>query len=184
VIECPSFSAKSPTASWYSSLSVSPAASQRRMVSRALISSGVTPVARSITVSPPTGALSCGRNPNVIPRSIEMRPSSGESSPRMIENRVDFPAPFAPTSPMRSPRFTCREASWKSTRPEKDFEIAEMVSIFCEAGIHTIFPQSARKISILDSIPEAPATSAGHASSRSGQSKISPTSMPADPDGG
>jgi hypothetical protein len=47
---------------------------------------------------------------------------------------------------MRSPRFTCNEAPSKSTRPEKDFEMAEMVSIFCGRGMHTIRGQSARKI--------------------------------------
>ena len=33
-----------------------------------------------------------------------------------MEKSVDLPAPFGPTSPMRSPRLTCNEASSNSIR--------------------------------------------------------------------
>ena len=41
----------------------------------------------------------------------------------MSEKSVDFPAPFGPTSPMRSPRLTWSETSSKRMRPAKDFDL-------------------------------------------------------------
>ena len=83
-------------------------------------SSGETAHASSRTVSSPAGAFSCGRNPIVAP-IFQPRSSlsSGRASPRINENSVDFPAPFGPTKPTRSPRFTCSEASSKRIRPPK-----------------------------------------------------------------
>src|SRR6478672_9126924 len=53
----------------------------------------------------------------------------------MSEKRVDLPAPFGPTSPIRSPRFTWSETSSKRTRPAKDLVTGETVSI---AGTATV----------------------------------------------
>ena len=50
------------------------------------------------------------------PRSEEILPASADSSPRMMEKSVVLPAPFGPTSPMRSWRFTCNVASANNTR--------------------------------------------------------------------
>src|SRR5437588_12338477 len=54
-------------------------------------------------------------------------PSSGR--PRRSANKVDLPAPFGPTNPIRSPRLTWSDTSSKSARPAKDFESCETVSI-------------------------------------------------------
>src|SRR5256885_10653450 len=61
--------------------------------------------------------------------SIAIVPLSGETSPRISENKVDLPAPLGPTNPIRSPRLTWSETSSKSARPAKDFESCETVSI-------------------------------------------------------
>src|ERR1019366_260880 len=91
-------------------------------------------VANSRTVSSPTGAVSCGKWPIVPLRSMDTSPSSAESWPRISENKVDLPAPFGPTSPMRSPRLTCRDASSKSTCAPKALVIPEIVIISnCQA---------------------------------------------------
>src|SRR5581483_4229517 len=117
-------------ASWYSSSPVEfGSASCLRSTSRALAISGETAVARLSTVSSPAGALSCGKNPSVAVFSRTTRPASGDDSPRMSEKSVDLPAPFGPTNPMRSPRFTCNEASSKSVRPANDLETRDNVSI-------------------------------------------------------
>src|ERR1035441_541149 len=50
------------------------------------------------------------------PRSDVVVPASAGSSPRMIENRVVLPAPFGPTSPIRSSRFTCNVTSVNNSR--------------------------------------------------------------------
>jgi hypothetical protein len=54
-------------------------------------------------------------------------PSSGP--PRRSANKVDLPAPFGPTNPIRSPRLTWSETSSKSARTAKDFESCETVSV-------------------------------------------------------
>ena len=95
----------------------------------AAYSSSAWEVASVSTLSSPTGALSCGRNPSVEPRSRITLPSSGEFSPSTSENSVDLPAPFGPTRPMRSPRLTCNEALRKSTRPPNDLVRLESVSM-------------------------------------------------------
>src|SRR5256885_5483417 len=61
--------------------------------------------------------------------SIAIVPLSGETSPRISENKVDLPDPLGPTNPIRSPRLTWSETSSKSARPAKDFESCETVSI-------------------------------------------------------
>src|SRR5438270_492143 len=95
----------------------------------ACTSSGETASASSSTVSSPAAAVSCGRNPMVAFFSIAIVPLSGEVSPRINENKVDLPAPFGPTNPIRSPRLTWSDTSSKSARPAKDFESCETVSI-------------------------------------------------------
>src|SRR6266513_359058 len=77
----------------------------------------------------PAAAVSCGRNPMVAFFSIAIVPLSGETSPRRSENKVDLPAPFGPTNPIRSPRLTWSDTSSKTARPAKDFESCETVSI-------------------------------------------------------
>src|SRR5688572_21220626 len=47
----------------------------------------------------------------------------------MIESKVDLPAPFGPTKPMRSPRLTWSEASANKTRSPYDFEMPPMESM-------------------------------------------------------
>jgi hypothetical protein len=47
----------------------------------------------------------------------------------MIEKRVDFPAPFLPTTPMRSRRLICKLAFANKVRPAYAFEILLMDSI-------------------------------------------------------
>src|SRR5437764_9863903 len=95
----------------------------------ACTSSGETARASSSTVSSPAAAVSCGRNPMVAFFSIVIVPLSGETSPRRRANKVDLPAPFGPTNPIRSPRLTWSDTSSKSARPAKDFESCETVSI-------------------------------------------------------
>ena len=94
-----------------------------------LASSGEVAIASSSTVSSPAAAVSWGRNPIVALFSIETGLQSGDASPRISEKSVDLPAPFGPTSPMRSPRFTWSETSSKRTRPAKDLVTCETVSI-------------------------------------------------------
>src|SRR3989449_8179175 len=60
--------------------------------------------------------------------SIAIVPLSGETSPRRSANKVDLPAPFGPTNPIRSPRLTWSETSSKSAGPANDFESWETVS--------------------------------------------------------
>src|SRR5204862_7767239 len=105
------------------------------MIRWALAISGETAQASSKTVSSPAGACSCGRNPIVADFSRETRPSSGDTSPRMREKSVDLPAPFGPTKPTRSPRFTWSDASLKSERPAKAFETCEIVSMGAAANV-------------------------------------------------
>ena len=62
-------------------------------------------------------------------RSLMTWPESADSSPRMMEKSVDFPAPFGPTSPMRSSRFTCRVTSSNNTLPPYALLISESVNI-------------------------------------------------------
>src|SRR5207247_4569323 len=71
----------------------------------------------------------CGGNRMVAFFSIAIVPLSGETSPRRSANKVDLPAPFGPTNPIRSPRLTWSDTSSKSARPAKDFESCETVSI-------------------------------------------------------
>jgi hypothetical protein len=52
----------------------------------------------------------------VVCLSITTEPLSGSAVPRMMEKRVDLPAPFGPTSAIRSPRLMLRETSSKSVR--------------------------------------------------------------------
>src|SRR5262245_6713976 len=47
----------------------------------------------------------------VMPRSMEICPSSGDSSRMIMRNTVDLPAPFGPTSPIFSPRKIAADAS-------------------------------------------------------------------------
>jgi hypothetical protein len=101
----------------------------------AFATSGETAQASSNTVSSPAGACSCGRNPTEADFSREIFPSSGEASPRIRENKVDLPAPFGPTRPTRSPRFTWSDASSKSTRPAKAFVTWEIVSMRAAANV-------------------------------------------------
>jgi hypothetical protein len=58
-----------------------------------------------------------------------MLPSSGVASPNTSEKSVDFPAPFGPTSPMRSPRFTCNPTASNNVRPAKLLDIPDSVSM-------------------------------------------------------
>src|SRR5438067_8770745 len=101
----------------------------------ALINSGETAHASSSTVSSPAGACSCGRNPTVADFSREILPSSGDASPRIRANSVDFPAPLGPTRPTRSPRFTWSDASSKRTRPAKALVTWEIVSMRAAANL-------------------------------------------------
>ena len=105
------------------------------MMRCAFVTSGETAQANSRTVSSPAGACSCGRNPIVAAFSSETLPSSGDASPRMSEKSVDFPAPFGPTKPTRSPRFTWSDASSKRMRPAKAFETWEIVSMRAAANV-------------------------------------------------
>jgi NADH:ubiquinone oxidoreductase subunit 5 (subunit L)/multisubunit Na+/H+ antiporter MnhA subunit len=52
--------------------------------------------------SSPVGSDSWRRWPSVVHSSRSISPASGVSALRMSENRVDFPAPFGPTSATRS----------------------------------------------------------------------------------
>src|SRR4051812_21081267 len=91
--------------------------------------SGQMLMAISITFSSPTGAVSCGRKPTVQRLSSVISPESGSSRPRIMLINVDLPAPFGPTSPTRSPRFNCNEASRKSSLPPKLLLILTIESI-------------------------------------------------------
>src|SRR5256885_1638453 len=104
-------------------------------VSSVVGSCALRPQANSKTVSSFAGACSCGRNPIVADFSSPIFPSSGSPSPRMRANRVDFPAQFGPTSPMRSPRFTWSDASSKRVRPPKALVTWEMVSMRAAANL-------------------------------------------------
>src|ERR1035441_6400102 len=99
------------------------------MMRRSFTKSGAMDVASSITVSSPATAVSCGRWPSVTPRSRLILPSSGDSVPRMMEKSVVFPAPFGPTSPMRSARFTCSAASANKTCPPYALLMPERVNM-------------------------------------------------------
>src|SRR5262245_61654163 len=46
-----------------------------------------------------------------------------------MENSVDFPAPFGPTRPMRSRRFTSSETSSNNVRPPKDLLTSEIMTM-------------------------------------------------------
>ena len=116
----PPSSVKVSRASWYSGSSRVPAASCRLIACWTRDISGEVAQASSRIVSSPAGADSWGRNPRVIFFSRATRPSSGDASPKMSEKRVDFPAPFGPTRPIRSSRLIWRETSLKSVRPAKD----------------------------------------------------------------
>jgi hypothetical protein len=83
-------------------------------------------------VSSPAGVLSWGRKPTVVPRCQVRVPSSGESSPRMILNRVVLPAPFAPTSPKRSPLRMVNATSSNRVRVPKC--LARLATVSMETG--------------------------------------------------
>src|ERR1019366_4957419 len=73
-------------------------------------------------------------------RSDVVVPVSAGSSPRMIENRVVLPAPFGPTSPMRSSRFTCSVASANNTRSPYALLIPDRVNMSRQSrhkGLHS-----------------------------------------------
>ena len=50
-----------------------------------------------------------------------MEPSSGVSSPRIMRNRVDLPAPLGPTRAIRSPQLMVISVSLNKVRPAWDF---------------------------------------------------------------
>jgi hypothetical protein len=56
-------------------------------------------------------AVSCGRNPIVAFFSIAIVPLSVDTSRSRSANKVDLPASWGPTNPLRSPRFTWSETS-------------------------------------------------------------------------
>src|SRR3954462_9367465 len=64
-----------------------------------------------------------------MPRSHEILPSSADSLPRIMEKSVVLPAPFGPTKPIRSSRFTCSVASANKTRSPCAFVIPDNVNI-------------------------------------------------------
>ena len=64
-----------------------------------------------------------------MPRSTEISPLSAKSWPRMIEKSVVLPAPFGPTSPMRSCRFTCNVASANNTRSPYALRMPDKVNM-------------------------------------------------------
>ena len=69
----------------------------------------------------------------VVCLSMTHEPLSGSPVPRMMEKRVDLPAPLAPTRAMRSPRLMLRETSSKSVREPKLLLISDRVSISGQA---------------------------------------------------
>ncbi len=54
------------------------------------------------------------------------RPESGVSTPAIIFMSVDFPEPFRPTMPMRSPSETPKETPIKSSLISKAFETSSI----------------------------------------------------------
>src|SRR5438477_7261555 len=72
-------------------------------------------------------------------------PESGDSFPRMRARSVDFPAPFGPTRPIRSPRFTCTEASANKVRPPNALLTPEIESIRKLQSCHASVAQGKNK---------------------------------------
>jgi len=60
-----------------------------------------------------------GKPEDVLPRR-RIRPVGEELSPKMVETRVLFPAPFEPIRVTTSPLETCRETSHNTWRCEYD----------------------------------------------------------------
>ena len=54
---------------------------------------------------------------------------SGDSLRKTRAKRVDLPAPFGPTSPIRSPRLTCKDTSSNNVRPANALQTPEMLNI-------------------------------------------------------
>ena len=65
----------------------------------------------------------------VVCLSMTTEPWSGSVVPRMMEKRVDLPAPLGPTRAMRSPRLMLSDTSSKSVRAPKLLPISDRVSI-------------------------------------------------------
>ena len=60
-------------------------------------------------VAPSRKCGTCSRWPTISPRVRTTLPSSGVSAPASRASSVDFPAPFGPISPTRSPSSTAAE---------------------------------------------------------------------------
>src|SRR5438105_15525348 len=57
-----------------------------------------------------------------------MRPASGSSRPASRRSKVDFPAPYGPTSPIRARGGTTRSTSARTASAPYDFEIPAATS--------------------------------------------------------
>jgi len=67
------------------------------------------------TVAPGANSETCATQASTRVRlRTATSPVSGLHAPRRISSKVDFPEPFGPISPMRSPSETVKEISWKS----------------------------------------------------------------------
>ena len=66
-------------------------------------------IACTRTVQSSSKCGDCGRYPIRNPETAVTVPSSAESSPAIIFNKVDFPVPFTPITPIFSPLFMEKE---------------------------------------------------------------------------
>src|SRR5919199_5184219 len=62
-----------------------------------------------------------------------MIPASIGSSPAIMRNSVDLPAPFAPTKPIRAPASTVQLSGSNRGRPPKDFVISSILTMVIES---------------------------------------------------
>src|SRR4029450_2393557 len=90
--------------------------------------------ASTVRSTPP--ATSCGRYPTVTPLSRGTRPSPGSSTPPRMRQRVVLPAPLGPTRPIRSPRPTRHEQSWRSAWPPYPLETDSRAITACGSLAH------------------------------------------------
>ena len=102
---------KSPTRPCQGISAASPEMMSRTRASPAHSYSGISPTTACSTVSSSESASACPSTPTRTPRVRITRPSSGSIMPASKESSVDFPSPFLPTTPMRSPSSSPRETS-------------------------------------------------------------------------
>ena len=74
-------------------------------------------------MSPDLNVESCSTQLSRVRLRTAISPLSGRTSPARIRSSVDFPEPFGPIRPMRSPSETVNETFWKSGFAPKCFEI-------------------------------------------------------------